>query len=131
MYQGYQPALQPSFALPQERVQNGHAASQAEMEAAFERALEDARAADAAERAQEQDGENGPPEEEYREAKGDFEKVWESLRPEAERLNQLAEWERDFSQVSYSCLTREEVGPGLIRSLQMTKTTSLMFSMRV
>lgn len=36
--------------------------------------------------------------EEIKEAKGDFEKVWESLKPEAERLNKLAEWERDFSQ---------------------------------
>jgi peroxin-5 len=39
------------------------------------------------------------PAEEDREAKGDFEKVWESLKPQAERLNQLAEWEKDFSQV--------------------------------
>ncbi|WVQ93997.1 hypothetical protein IAU59_001075 [Kwoniella sp. CBS 9459] len=30
--------------------------------------------------------------------KGDFEAVWESLKPEAERLGKLAEWERDFSQ---------------------------------
>lgn len=41
--------------------------------------------------------------EEIKEAKGDFEKVWESLKPEAERLNKLAEWERDFSQVHIIC----------------------------
>ncbi|WVQ76423.1 hypothetical protein IAR50_006090 [Cryptococcus sp. DSM 104548] len=35
---------------------------------------------------------------EEKEAKGDFEKVWESLKPEAERLNELAQWENDFSQ---------------------------------
>ncbi|OCF33079.1 hypothetical protein I316_05124 [Kwoniella heveanensis BCC8398] len=33
--------------------------------------------------------------------KGDFEAVWESLKPEAERLGKLAEWERDFSQFTH------------------------------
>ncbi|WVO14903.1 hypothetical protein L204_102542 [Cryptococcus depauperatus] len=36
--------------------------------------------------------------EEVKDAKGDFDKVWESLKPEAERLGKLAEWEKDFSQ---------------------------------
>ncbi|RXK37661.1 hypothetical protein M231_05073 [Tremella mesenterica] len=68
---------------------------QREMEAAFERALADARAND------QRETQVAPPEEEFREAKGDFEAVWESLRPEAERLNQLAQWENDFSQFTH------------------------------
>lgn len=71
---------------------------QADMEAAFERALEDARAQSATDE-EEQTKEEAVPAEENRETKGDFEKVWESLKPQAERLNQLAEWEKDFSQV--------------------------------
>ena len=73
--------------------------SQQDMEAAFERALEDARAQTKTETtlAPQQEEEIA---EIIREPKGDFEAVWESLRPEAERLNKLAEWEKDFSQVS-------------------------------
>jgi peroxin-5 len=74
------------------------------MEAAFEQALADARAqtqteaqstttTTATDDKQEEEG--------TREAKGDFDAVWESLRPEAERLNKLAEWENDFSQVCF------------------------------
>jgi peroxin-5 len=74
------------------------AREQEDMEAAFERALEDARAQSATNE-EEQTKEEVVPAEEDREAKGDFEKVWESLKPQAERLNQLAEWEKDFSQV--------------------------------
>jgi len=74
---------------------------QRDMEAAFERALEDARAetGDKEVQTRRNDGEEDI-EEIVREPKGDLEAVWESLRPEAERLGQLAEWERDFSQVS-------------------------------
>ena len=73
------------------------------MEDAFERALQDARSQ------REEEGKQmlGKDKEEVeeieeiiREPKGDFEAVWESLRPEAERLGKLAEWEKDFSQVS-------------------------------
>ncbi|GFZ50651.1 hypothetical protein JCM24511_08409 [Saitozyma sp. JCM 24511] len=95
------------------------AREQADMEAAFERALEDARAERATDE-EEQTKEEAVPAEENREAKGDFEKVWESLKPQAERLNQLAEWEKDFSQftndeddlfdVLNESLNRDDVG---------------------
>jgi peroxin-5 len=39
-------------------------------------------------------------------AEGEFEKVWQSLRPEAERLGKLAEWEKDFSQVNNDFVVR-------------------------
>jgi peroxin-5 len=71
----------------------------AEMEAAFEKAFDEVRSA-GQEEVEKQEQEEGPPAEEMREAKGEFDKVWESLRPEAERLNKLAEWESEFSQVS-------------------------------
>ncbi|WVQ80474.1 hypothetical protein IAT38_002579 [Cryptococcus sp. DSM 104549] len=64
--------------------------------------------------------ESAAPEEETREAKGDFDAVWESLKPEAERLNKLAEWENDFSQFTHDeddlfdilneSLNRDDVG---------------------
>ena len=66
------------------------------MEQAFEKALADARNGETAE---DQDVEEIPRDRDA-DGQGDFEAVWQSLRPEAERLNQLAEWERDFSQVS-------------------------------
>lgn len=72
---------------------------QEKMEAAFERALADAREQSATVQATENKRDEGPAEE-TKDFKGDLEAVWESLRPEAERLNKLAEWERDFSQVS-------------------------------
>lgn len=113
---GFQPALQPMYqnymAQPPPVVQQMAGPSmqeqaqreQEDMNAAFERALADAKAKDAEDLAaeQQQQAESQTqeyPEEEVREVKGDFEKVWESLRPEAERLNKLAEWEKDFSQV--------------------------------
>ncbi|TXT07382.1 hypothetical protein VHUM_03102 [Vanrija humicola] len=68
-----------------------------EMDAAFEAALADAQAqADAAREAEkeaEQEAVHPPPQ-----VEGDLDAVWESLKPEAERLNKLAEWEKEFSQ---------------------------------
>lgn len=93
MYNGYQQGPAPVQQQPQGMTQKEHA----DMEAAFEKALEDVRNQEAAETAEPQ---QSAPEEEIREAKGEFDKVWESLRPEAERLGKLAEWEREFSQVS-------------------------------
>ena len=76
-------------------------AEQEKMEAAFEQALEDARAQTRTEStADTKSAESEVQAEETRETKGDLDAVWESLKPEAERLNKLAEWERDFSQVS-------------------------------
>ncbi|KAL1412059.1 Peroxisomal membrane signal receptor PTS1 [Vanrija albida] len=81
-----------------------------EMDAAFEAALADAQAqADAAREAEkevEQEAVHPPPQvedegdgiEDADEFKGDLDAVWESLKPEAERLNKLAEWEKEFSQ---------------------------------
>ena len=103
MYQGNMAMSQPPAQYGQD-TQEGRAMSQAEqekMEAAFEQALADAREQSTTTR--DEEGvikEPEPPAEEMRETKGDMEAVWESLRPEAERLNKLAEWERDFSQVS-------------------------------
>lgn len=34
------------------------------------------------------------------ETKGDLEKVWESLTSDETRMDKLAQWEKDFSQVS-------------------------------
>lgn len=107
----YQPTFQPIYSgggyHPQASIQilNSQGRTeeaQKEMELAFERALEDARAqtgrgsGDVRVEGDEMEGV-----EDRGQAKGDLEAVWESLRPEAERLGQLAEWERDFSQVSH------------------------------
>ena len=82
---------------------------QQQMDAAKDQAFRDAQAnaeqtqADKPEQQQEpvhgDEAVHDTPAEETRDAKGDFEKVWESLRPEAERLGKLAEWEKEFSQV--------------------------------
>ena len=63
-----------------------------------------------------------PAEEEVREAKGDFDAVWESLRPEAERLNKLAEWEADFSQVCLFCdkVAGTEISTRMMRMISST-----------
>lgn len=104
MMQQYQPRLSPMYqqAPPV-------AADHAKMEAAFEAALADARAQAVPQRAEpetkeEQKTEEAkteePKAEEDKPFKGDLEAVWESLKPEAERQNKLAEWESEFSQVS-------------------------------
>lgn len=125
---GYQPALQPMYSSynalgPQisEVPSEAHAREiaqrereQEDMNAAFERALADAKAKDAedvAGRQRSEETQTQEPEEEIREAKGDFEKVWDSLRPEAERLNKLAEWESDFSEVRRRTRNREMIWP--------------------
>lgn len=109
---GYQPTFQPMYQnqgyhagqqqpIPANGSMTYSQAEQEKMEAAFESALEDARAQTAAELAGESEAirQDTVPEEEIRESKGELEKVWESLKPEAERLNKLAEWESGFSQV--------------------------------
>ncbi|OWT37138.1 peroxisome targeting signal receptor [Cryptococcus neoformans Bt1] len=123
MGMGYQPSFSqmygqnfqqpPASSLPLEAQLDPR-----QMEALFARAEEDWKATDAAvsQTAEQMDAKGKGKErempateetveetitdnvEETKEAKGDFEKVWESLKPEAERLNKLAEWERDFSQ---------------------------------
>ena len=111
---GFMPMYQGNMAMPQPQaqyrqdgspVQQMSQAEQEKMEAAFEQALADAREQSTTttkpEEGATKDAE--PPAEEMRETKGDLEAVWESLRPEAERLNKLAEWERDFSQVRFFC----------------------------
>lgn len=113
--QTYQPQLQPMYSQPQQ-IPAGHA----EMEAAFEQALKDARAQNAMPAAKEEvkEAEEKEPEpaeeiggvEESKEFKGDLEAVWESLKPEAERMNQLAEWEKEFSQVSETAAEPEGRG---------------------
>ena len=103
---GYQPLSHPlsSGFLPQHEVSyqvNGiDQQEQANMEAAFEKALDDARAQSS--KTVEVDGEEMEEivRDDVNRENGDFEAVWESLRPEAERLGKLAEWEKDFSQVS-------------------------------
>lgn len=95
MYQGQLPQQQTGMTRQMDR------AEQEKMEAAFEQALEDARAQNRTESKEEiKTAEAEVPAEETRETKGDLDAVWESLKPEAERLNKLAEWERDFSQAS-------------------------------
>lgn len=124
---GYQPAFSPIYG---QNLQQPLASLPPEvhldpkqMEALFDRAEEDWKATDAAssQTSEQMDAKGKGKEkelpadeetaeetttddvEEMKEAKGDFEKVWESLKPEAERLNKLAEWERDFSQVRIIC----------------------------
>lgn len=117
--QTYQPRLQPMYAQQLQQpapLQAGHA----EMEAAFERALADARAQSApAEEAKEEVKEDTTKTEDAKEQeptegdfKGELDAVWESLKPEAERLNQLAEWEKEFSQVGGG---RQGVGVGRVK----------------
>ncbi|WOO80176.1 Peroxisomal targeting signal receptor [Vanrija pseudolonga] len=110
----YQSRLQPMYGA---QAQQGPVAGPAaqihhgpEMDAAFEAALADAQAqADAAREAEkepEQEAVHPPPQvedetdgiEDSDQFKGDLDAVWESLKPEAERLNKLAEWEKEFSQ---------------------------------
>lgn len=100
--QSYQPQLQPMYSQPQQM-----APDHAKMEAAFEQALADARAQSAPAQENEEVVEEkaeepmeAPLAEEHSDFKGDLDAVWESLKPEAERMNQLAEWEKEFSQVS-------------------------------
>lgn len=99
--QTYQPRMQQSYQ-PQQPMQAS--ADHAQMEAAFEQALADARAQNAkpeqkeeakADVAEEKTEEKS---EETKEFKGDLDAVWESLKPEAERLGKLAEWESEYSQ---------------------------------
>lgn len=107
--QTYQPRLQPMYA---QQLQQPAAlpAGHAEMEAAFEQALADARAQNQTkEETKEPEQREDTEVEKEAEAdptdfKGELDAVWESLKPEAERLNKLAEWEKEFSQV------REGVG---------------------
>ncbi|BEI83734.1 hypothetical protein CcaverHIS002_0403380 [Cutaneotrichosporon cavernicola] len=99
--QTYQPQLQPMYSQPQQM-----APDHAKMEAAFEQALADARAQSAPAQEKEEvkeeevveEPKEAPQAEEQTDFKGDLDAVWESLKPEAERLNQLAEWEKEFSQ---------------------------------
>jgi peroxin-5 len=95
MYSGYN-TVQPNPTLSHlGRTQ----IEQQDLDQAFERALADAQSQT---RSQPQTAQtttdNEGIEEIIREPKGDLEAVWESLRPEAERLNKLAEWESEFSQ---------------------------------
>lgn len=125
MGMGYQPSFQPMYSgMAMQNGQPQHAQhaqqmqspeqQQQQMEAAFDQAFKDAQIdvgqSQAGKEAQNQgegqlqepvqaNAEEQAPAEEVREAKGDFEKVWESLKPEAERLGKLAEWEKEFSQV--------------------------------
>lgn len=130
---GYQPSFspiysqnlqQPPASLPPEVLLDPK-----QMEALFARAEEEWKATDAASsQTSEQEDAKGKGKEkemsadeetaeetttdnveEIKEAKGDFEKVWESLKPEAERLNKLAEWERDFSQVRVVCFLYDRI----------------------
>ncbi|WWC97367.1 hypothetical protein V866_004246 [Kwoniella sp. B9012] len=107
---GFQPSFQPMYQgmIPHQQIQQTQgqaprALDQKEMDDLFARAEEDYRASSSeaqVDKVQEQDQEQGQDgvEEMTSDPKGDLEKVWESLKPEAERLNQLAEWEKDFSQ---------------------------------
>lgn len=106
MMQQYQPRLSPMYQQAQPV-----AADHAKMEAAFEAALADARAQAVPVQAEPETKEEQvteeaqveePKAEEDKPFKGDLEAVWESLKPEAERQNKLAEWESEFSQVSPS-----------------------------
>jgi peroxin-5 len=118
----YQPSLQPMHA--EYRLNLRTEAQQKEMEEAFERALEDAKAqSKSTTTPPQEETEEVRSEEEMREAKGEFDKVWESLRPEAERLGQLAEWERDFSRVRF--LTLQLPVMPTPRSLRVEKMTCL------
>lgn len=103
MYQGSSSVLQPQQLRQEGQERAMSQAEQEKMEAAFEQALADAREQSVTTTTTEEGvtKEADPPAEETRETKGDLEAVWESLRPEAERLNKLAEWERDFSQVRH------------------------------
>lgn len=91
----------------QDALTNGRTeAEQRDMELAFERALADARSESTVTHVPTEQNDDEEIEEIIRDPKGDFDAVWESLRPEAERLGKLAEWERDFSQVSGSAIVQ-------------------------
>ena len=100
MYSGHNQVQMPEGGMIQQMGLQRSGQEQKDMEAAFERALEDARVQQRAETVHKEEGEEVEEVVREGEPKGDFEAVWESLRPEAERLNKLSEWERDFSQVS-------------------------------
>ncbi|KAI5449872.1 Peroxisomal membrane signal receptor PTS1 [Naganishia albida] len=104
--QPFQHQQQPAFQPPavQEQVDT------AKLDAEFERALAEHRELEAAQKedrrgaekdaAVADDGELQSALAQPREGDGqpDFEAVWQSLKPEADRLGKLAEWEKEFSQ---------------------------------
>ncbi|KAK8845376.1 hypothetical protein IAR55_006089 [Kwoniella newhampshirensis] len=114
----YQPSFTPMFNLPSSYPQaqilslpSGVAMDGSNMDELFAKAEEEFMKAEAASKDQVGKGKGKEvvedqreevaeraEEDVVREPKGDFDAVWESLRPEAERLGKLAEWEKDFSQ---------------------------------
>lgn len=127
MMQQYQPRLSPMYTQAPPV-----AADHAKMEAAFEAALADARAQSVP---QEKEAEpetktdeakteeaktEEPKAEEERPFKGDLEAVWESLKPEAERQNKLAEWEAEFSQVCPSYVREDKLTSSSLTAKMMT-----------
>ncbi|WVW81525.1 hypothetical protein I302_103520 [Kwoniella bestiolae CBS 10118] len=101
---GFQPMYGAMMSQPQLQQQpqsqmDNQALNQKEMDDLFARAEEDYKAASEKTQSQtEQDQDTDGIQEIGSDPKGDLEAVWESLKPEAERLNKLAEWEKDFSQ---------------------------------
>jgi peroxin-5 len=132
----YAPTFQPMYSnyLQQPQPQLNHLnrtqEAQSSLEAAFERALADAQSQTESTSNEQTQIPDPEAEEIIREPKGDLEAVWESLRPEAERLGKLAEWEAEFSQFVNDeddlfegleeSLNRDDVGQmGLDEQLEM------------
>ncbi|WWC57856.1 uncharacterized protein I303_100391 [Kwoniella dejecticola CBS 10117] len=148
-YGGYQPSFTPMYggiqhtqqhSAPQTHMQPQM--NQKEMDVLFARAEEDYKASSTVnDSAADQQQANPAGVEEAKEAevrgepKGDFDAVWESLKPEAERLNKLAEWEKDFSQFTNNeddlfdtlndSLNRSDVGQANAQPRADTSTTAI------
>ncbi|KAJ9091162.1 hypothetical protein QFC20_007720 [Naganishia adeliensis] len=99
--------MQQGSAMSQGRSNNPHKkpiVDTAKLDAEFERALAEHQELEAAQKdAVQDDGELQSAlaqQSEQRDGDGqpDFEAVWQSLKPEADRLGKLAEWEKEFSQ---------------------------------
>ncbi|WWC85554.1 uncharacterized protein L201_000418 [Kwoniella dendrophila CBS 6074] len=98
MYQGMIPQQQQQQPQMMQQPVSGQM-NQKEMDDLFAKAEEDYKAAEQVQQPSESVVEESKAaEQSAQEPKGDFDAVWESLKPEAERLNKLAEWEKDFSQ---------------------------------
>ena len=115
---GYQPSFQPMYSgyhnsqyqpPPQQQLPQSALSTEKSMEDAFEAAMSDWKAMGDEHKQQELSKEEVKVDEKQDqaeevedrgEAKGELEKVWESLTSDETRQDKLAQWEKDFSQVS-------------------------------
>jgi len=117
---GYQSSFQPMYSgyhnaqyqpPPQQQQSQSAMSTEKSMEDAFEAAMSDWKAMGDEHKTRDQETAKNEAKDEQKtaegeevedrgETKGDLEKVWESLTSDETRMDKLAQWEKDFSQVS-------------------------------